>query len=192
MNFTEAKQIIDGIYVEFEQGKEIKITNLKYEDLFLVLYKDSNLNQPAFVSEPFGKNQWWMAYGRNYIDYRIVIYEVTDKYFFKKIKTYHLSYVNENVLFDLEPESQEDLNIWIDYISKEFNKITGANPYIRINQELIEDGFKINYLTTKPFDQSIDYFKIFSIGRRFPCDDMIFPTKNKTAYELINNALLRL
>lgn len=166
---------------------DISLTNHPEEDRFLVVVGDGEIPINTFdiTNGMFAKMFW-----RHYVEWNVKIFRCH----FKSC-TVSLAYEtkfnpqNQNIYFNLFPESQSELNIWIDYLNN-FCELKKCNAIVKNNSLFdLKNTEKISIVES---EQGVDYYAKYNISWS---NDLHFnPLRLKTndSYSLINNCLLKL
>lgn len=189
-------EIVNDVIFDYQDGYNLRISNERKNLIFPVIYS-SNKDQPPIAAPFIYEGRYWQSSFSHYVgELKIKIYElnidsklnyIDNELNLKFVFEHDLNLRNKNVLFELYPETELELSIWLKYISTIFEPTVGCKCYISKN---IESNFFENYKNLQQHT-NIYYYKKFKIDRNeTPCH-RVFPTKNKTSYEIINDSLLK-
>jgi hypothetical protein len=142
----------------------------------------SNLNKSIpILKTKISPGTWWYINKFNYYyPYHINIFGINNE---KIIKiTDHIFNIEEkNVLFELEPQKENDIKIWLDYLDM-FQYKTKCKVFIRGIDQV--NQFQIPSLNTS-------FYASYKINWENNRNHNIFGT-NFNSFDLINNQLLRI
>jgi hypothetical protein len=175
------------IYVNWKEGLRIDIVDEENNyNKFLIVISDNGI--PWYSSDI--TNGMFVAYGeRFYIEYDIKIYECDINN--GEIRLKHQSKFdceNKNLFFELFPNSQSELDIWIDYLV-EFSNLKKCLIHIKKIENLsIKTNERIKIVEN---DSEIDYYSTYKIGWEDTLNYNPAGIKNLSSYQLINNCLLK-
>lgn len=175
--------------------------NISWKDGFLFIENNSDSNQydefeiifgereNPFLRLGFNKNFNYSLYYKFYIEYNIFVYGVnksTNVLDFITSKQFNCN--NQNLLFELDPRTQTESDIWISYLEN-FSYKKNFIPFC-----ILPDSFSTNSEVVKRITQKndLDFYSKYKIC--WEQDYFINPRGwlNLSSFELINNALFKI
>lgn len=164
--------------IDYKLGYHLNINNIESFDKYFVVIGDEIPRYRYLL----GNNHWVRLDFLYYIEYQTYIYGWNYDKGVTLLRKEVFDLNDKNVLFDLFPRNEEDLDIWVNYINN-FCDMKNCNPLFRLN-EFNNDKFNIN-----KFDGQ-DYYVLYNVS----WDDNIHKNPkgiDMNAYQLINNLFLK-
>lgn len=174
------------MYVNWKEGLRVEIhgENDNYNK-FIIMVGDNDI--PYAYGEI--TNGMFIHFDeRFYIEYNIKMFECDEKNSQVKEKySCKFNSKNENLYFELEPNNQTELDIWIDYLMK-FADIKQCFLSIkRLNNFIYKSSDRISIV-----DEEINYYAKYKISWEDKLNYNPGGIQNIDSYTLINNCLLKL
>lgn len=177
------------MYVDWKHGLRVDVSAGENKfNKFLIFVGENGI---PFNAWGIGNGCFWTMTEKFYIEYDVKLYEC-DQESCEVILRDEIKFdpTNKNFYFELFPRSQNELDIWMEYLSN-FIKIKKCTIYIK----KIEN-FEINIQNDKIFvvDElgDLEYYAKYKICWDDDYNYNPIKTENLDSYSLINNCLLRL
>lgn len=181
------------IEIEWKNGN-VDVRNVipMYEnyDLFELIFSENGI---PYIKQGLDYNFTYSCYWKFYIEYEVQVWGINKKtQDLDLLLEKHFNCQNQNLLIELEPRNQVELDVWSSY-TEMFSEKKNCNIYLKINPKYGDFTLQeSNNYHRHEENSQIDFYSRYKIC--WEKNHFINPLgiDNMSPYNLINNALLKI